>query len=88
MVERVAERAQERLSDAMIGAILRSELAHDEASALDVLRFMVGAYLELFVSPTPDDLALVALWGSVIPAEASVVGLVDADRARSPAGRS
>ena len=41
---------------------------------------MVDAYLELFMEPTPDDVALVALWGAVIPAEASVEGLVDADR--------
>jgi AcrR family transcriptional regulator len=80
MVDRLAERAQERLSDAMVAAIERSELDRGEASALDVLRFMVGAYLELFVAPTPDDVALVALWGAVIPAEASVAGLVDADR--------
>jgi AcrR family transcriptional regulator len=85
MVDRLAERAQERLSDAMVAAILDSELDLPQASALDVLRFMVGAYLELFVEPTPDNLALVALWGAVIPAEASVVGLVDADR-RAVAG--
>lgn len=85
MVDRLAERAQERLSDAMVAAIDRSSLDRGEASALDLLRFMVGAYLELFVEPTPDDVALVALWGAVIPAEASVAGLVDADR-RAVAG--
>ena len=80
MIHRLAERAQERLSDTMVAALRHSELDLAEASALDVLRFMVGAYLELFVEPTPDDVALVALWGAVIPAEASVEGLVDADR--------
>ena len=85
MVDRLAERAQERLSDAMVGALLHSELDREQASALDILRFMVGAYLELFVAPTPDNLALVALWGAVIPAVASVAGLVDADR-RAVAG--
>jgi AcrR family transcriptional regulator len=85
MVDRLAERAQERLSDAMVGALLHSELDREQASALDILRFMVGAYLELFVAPTPDNLALVALWGAVIPADASVAGLVDADR-RAVAG--
>ena len=85
MVDRLAERAQERLSDAMVDALLESEVDRDEASALEVLRFMVDAYLEIFVEPTPDDVALVALWGAVIPAEASVAGLVDADR-RAVAG--
>jgi AcrR family transcriptional regulator len=85
MVDRLVERAQERLSDAMVAALLHSELDREQASALDILRFMVGAYLELFVTPTPDNLALVALWGAVIPAEASVAGLVDADR-RAVAG--
>ena len=85
MIHRLAERAQERLSDTMVAALRHSELDLAEASALDILRFMVGAYLELFVEPTPDNLALVALWGAVIPAEASVEGLVDADR-RAVAG--
>ena len=85
LVDRLAERAQERLGDAMVAAIQQSDVDGDEASALDFLRFMVGAYLELFVAPTPDDIALVALWGAVIPAEASVAGLVEADR-RAAAG--
>jgi AcrR family transcriptional regulator len=85
MVDRLAERAQERLSDAMVAALVHSDLDREQASALDILRFMVGAYLELFVAPTPDNLALVALWGAVIPADASVAGLVDADR-RAVAG--
>ena len=80
LVDRLAERAQERLGDAMVAAIEQSDVDGDEASALDFLRFMVGAYLDLFVEPTADDVALVALWGAVIPAEASVAGLVDADR--------
>ena len=80
MVHRLAERAQERLSDAMLGALEQSDLDQEDASALEILRFMVDAYLELFMEPTPDDVALVALWGAVIPAEASVEGLVDADR--------
>jgi AcrR family transcriptional regulator len=85
MVDRLAERAQERLSEAMVDALVESEVDRDEASALEVLRFMVDAYLEIFIDPTPDDVALVALWGAVIPAEASVAGLVDADR-RAVAG--
>ena len=85
LVDRLAERAQERLGDAMVDAIQQSDVDGDEVSALDFLRFMVGAYLDLFVEPTPDDVALVALWGAVIPAEASVAGLVDADR-RAVAG--
>ena len=85
LVDRLAERAQERLGDAMTAAIERSDVDGDEVSALDYLRFMVGAYLGLFVEPTPDDVALVALWGAVIPAEASVAGLVEADR-RAVAG--
>ena len=85
MVHRLTERAQERLSDTMVGALAHSDVDLELSSALDVLRFMVGAYLELFVDPTTDDVALVALWGSVIPADASVAGLLDADR-RAVAG--
>ena len=55
LVDRLAERAQERLGDAMVAAIEQSDVDGDEASALDFLRFMVGAYLDLFVEPTADD---------------------------------
>jgi AcrR family transcriptional regulator len=85
MIHRLVERSQERLSDEMVAALLHSDLDREQASALDILRFMVGAYLELFVDPTSDNLALVALWGAVIPADASVEGLIDADR-RAVAG--
>jgi AcrR family transcriptional regulator len=80
MIARLAQRSQEKLSREMVVALERSGVDAGHASALDVLRAFVGIYLELFVEPAVDDWALVALWGAMVPAEASVEGMVEADR--------
>ena len=80
MIARLAQRSQEKLSHEMATALERSGLDPYGASGLDLLRAFVGIYLDLFVEPAVDDWALVALWGAMVPAEASVEGMLDADR--------
>jgi AcrR family transcriptional regulator len=80
MIARLAQRAQQRLSAEMVAALEGSDLDVERTTGLELLRRFVGIYLDLFVDPAVDDLALVALWGAMIPAEASVDGMIDADR--------
>jgi hypothetical protein len=54
-----------------------------DASALELLRMMVGAYLRLFAHPSAEDRALVVLWGAGFPTMAAVEGMVEAIRLRS-----
>ena len=60
--------------------------AHKEAvrigdlSALDEVFLTVDAYLEMFEDPTPDERALLVMWGSTFPSGASVDGMADAER--------
>ena len=59
---RPARRACARAAGRCDGGRHRAVRCHgNAASALDFLRFMVGAYLDLFVEPTPDDVVLVAV---------------------------
>ena len=39
----------------------------------------VDAYLELFEDPSPDQRALLVMWGSTFPSRASVDGMADAE---------
>lgn len=80
MIARLAQRAQERLTVEMVTALESSPLDVERATGLELLRRFVAIYLDLFVEPAVDDWALVALWGAMVPAEASVEGMVDADR--------
>ena len=51
-----------------------------DLSALDEVFLTVDAYLEMFEDPTPDQRALLVMWGSTFPSGASVDGMADAER--------
>jgi AcrR family transcriptional regulator len=80
MIARLAQRAQERLSEEMYTSLQARAIDLDRATGLEIIRRSVGVYLDLFIDPAVDDRALLALWGAMIPTEASVDGMVDADR--------
>jgi AcrR family transcriptional regulator len=80
LVERLAQRAQQRVSDAVWAAAERAGSDLNVVSNLDRLRTTVDTYLRLFESPSPMDRALIVMWGATFPTEASVTGLLEADR--------
>jgi len=79
LVARLASDAQDRLGQATLDAL-------DEArpggpvTALARLRAMIDTYLHRFEDPSPEDRALLVMWGATFPTDASVDGMVDADR--------
>jgi AcrR family transcriptional regulator len=80
LVARLAQRAQNRIDDAMVAAVTRGGRRVEDISGLDLVRTNVDTYLERFEDPTSDDRALIVMWGATFPAEASVEGMLDADR--------
>jgi hypothetical protein len=80
-VARLAERVQDH-----VAATVRAELEQrthrkpEEVSALDLLRTTLDTYLELFEDPTPDEQALIVMWGATFPSNASIDGMREADR--------
>jgi AcrR family transcriptional regulator len=81
LVARLAERVQDHVR-ATVGAALdaRAPGRADELSALDVLRTTLDMYLELFEDPTPEERALIVMWGASFPSSASIDGMREADR--------
>jgi AcrR family transcriptional regulator len=80
LVSRLAERAQSRIRQEMLKAAHREAVRIGELSALDEVFLTVDAYLEMFEDPTPDERALLVMWGSTFPSGASVDGMADAER--------
>jgi AcrR family transcriptional regulator len=80
LVSRLAERAQSRIRQEMLKAAHREAVRIGDLSALDELFLTVDAYLEMFEDPTPDERALLVMWGSTFPSGASVDGMADAER--------
>ena len=79
LVAQLAERAQTKIGL----AISEAQRQYAEAADLPVLdEILVGvdAYLELFEHPEPDEHALLVMWGSTFPSDASVDGMADAER--------
>lgn len=81
LVARLAQRAQDRIRDEMQH---KAERQRDKRSgvftAFDEVVLAVDTYLEMFESPTPDQRALLVMWGSTFPSHASLEGMVDAER--------
>jgi AcrR family transcriptional regulator len=81
LVARLAERVQDH-----VAATVRDELEQrthrkpEEVSALDLLRTTLDTYLELFEDPTADERALIVMWGATFPLNASIDGMLDADK--------
>jgi AcrR family transcriptional regulator len=80
LVARLAERAQSRIGQEMREAQRSQAERVGELSALNEVFLTVDAYLEMFEDPTPDQRALLVMWGSTFPSSASVDGIADAER--------
>ena len=80
LVTQLAERAQTRIRLAIFEARRRLAGRQGELSALDEILVGVDTYLELFEDPGPDQRALLVMWGSTFPSNASVEGMADAER--------
>ena len=80
LVTQLAERAQTRIGQAMFEAQQRQANVSGHLSALDEILVSVDTYLELFNDPDPDQRALLVMWGSTFPSDASVDGMADAER--------
>ncbi len=78
LVARVAGQAQDLVRAAMAEALERSNRRGD-LTALELVRLLVDTYLELFEHPTPDQRALLVLWGATFPSDSSIDGMRDAD---------
>ncbi len=80
LVTQLAERTQTRIRLAILAAQRRHAGRQSELTALDAILVGVDAYLELFEDPGPDQRALLVMWGSTFPSNASVEGMADAER--------
>jgi len=80
LVARLAERAQSQIRQEMQEAQRSQAERIGDLSALDEVFLTVDAYLEMFEDPTPDQRALLVMWGSTFSSAASVDGMADAER--------
>ncbi len=80
LVARLAQRAQEGIAAAMVANLEKQARKLDEVSGLEVVHLTVDSYLEIFEHPTPDERALLVMWGSTFPSRSSVEGMVEAER--------
>jgi AcrR family transcriptional regulator len=80
LLSRLAERAQERIAAAMDARPEHQSRHVDGLSGLEVVYVTVDAYLELFEHPSPDERALLVMWGATFAATSSVEGMVEAER--------
>jgi AcrR family transcriptional regulator len=87
LVAQLAERAQNKIEHTMVETLRQHAEVHGNLPVLEQILVEVDAYLELFVNPEPDVRALLVMWGSTFPSNASVDGLGEAER-RSYVGLS
>jgi AcrR family transcriptional regulator len=80
LVSQLAERAQSRVGLAITDAQRRQAEVSGNLSVLEEILVGVDAYFELFDEPGPDEQALLVMWGSTFPSNASVDGMADAER--------
>lgn len=80
LVSRLAERAQGQIGQEMRQALRSQGERTGSISALSEVFLTVDAYLEMFEDPSPDQRALLVMWGSTFPSGASVDGMADAER--------
>lgn len=81
LVSRLAERAHERTLEATTEALRQARQRIDAPSRLELLRASIETYLEVFITTdSPEERAIVVLWGSTFPAEAPLPTVVEADR--------
>ncbi|MBL7490433.1 TetR/AcrR family transcriptional regulator [Frankia sp. AgB1.9] len=80
LVARLARRAQNQIDDSAWAALRERMPNVEDAHGLDLVRATVDGFLERFEHPHSDDRALIVMWGATFPTEASVEGMIDADR--------
>jgi AcrR family transcriptional regulator len=80
LVARLARRAQDRIYEATVAAVERESPDPDDVPGLELVRTQVDTYLEHFEHPTPEEHALIVMWGATFPAESSVSGMHEAER--------
>jgi AcrR family transcriptional regulator len=80
LIARLASQAQDRLDTATREALATATNLGQDLSGLERLETLVETYLKRFQNPTPDDRALIVLWGATFPSTASVRGMVAADQ--------
>jgi AcrR family transcriptional regulator len=80
LIARLARQAQDRLDSATRAAQAAAAPEGRNLSGLGRLQTLVETYLKRFQDPTPDDRALIVLWGATFPSAASVKGMVAADQ--------
>jgi AcrR family transcriptional regulator len=79
LVEKLAQRAQDRISAAINEALSEAGLEAEDLTALERVRRTVSAQLGLFESPAPEDRAFVVLWAASFPGKSSIAGMKSAD---------
>ena len=80
LVTQLAERAQTEIGLVIFEAQRRQAEVSNDQHGLDEIIVGVDAYLELFEDPGPEERALLVMWGSTFPSNASVEGMADAER--------
>jgi AcrR family transcriptional regulator len=80
LVAQLAERAQNRIEEAMVEALRRHGEIHGALPMISEILVEVDAYLEIFENPQADVRALLVMWGSTFPSTASVEGMGEAER--------
>ena len=81
LVARLARRVQEHVVASVLESLeQRAHRKPEQVAALDLLRTTLDTYLELFENPTPDERALIVMWGATFPSNASIGGMLEADR--------
>lgn len=78
LAHRTQDRIQERIRLQMTPGSDRRDT--DDVPALELICLTTDTFLELFEAPTADERALIAMWGATFPSEASLEGMVEADR--------
>jgi AcrR family transcriptional regulator len=80
LVARLARHAQDAIEAAMIEAVAQTGPRFEELTARARLCAAVDLYLARFEDPTPQDRALLVVWGATFPSTSSVDGMAAADR--------
>ena len=63
----MAELAQDRLLKKIEATVDRARQTTEGASALELIRIMVDAYLDMFQHPSAAERALIVMWGAIVP---------------------
>ena len=80
LVAQLAQRAQDRIEQAILEMRRRHAQGAGTTNALNEIISGVDVYLEMFEHPGPEQRALLVMWGSTFPSDASVAGMADAER--------